>query len=152
MWYIYGIKWEKFADSETPDRVYKIAHAVSPDGITWKREGRPIITDRLDADECQALPSVIHFNGLYHMYFCYRRAYGFRNQTRNSYRIGHAYSTDLAEWVRDDSAAGIDVSDAGWDSEMQCYPHVFRLDETLYMLYNGNQFGRFGFGIAVLDG
>ena len=151
MWYIYGTKWQKLTDSEPPDRVYKIAHATSPDGVNWKRESRPIIVDRLNADECQALPTVIYLNGLYHMYFCYRQVHNFRDQSANAYRIGYAYSTDLVGWVRDDSLAGIDVSAQGWDSQMQCYPHVFLLDGEAYMLYNGNDFGRAGFGLAVLE-
>jgi hypothetical protein len=151
MWYIYGTKWEKFAESDPPDRVYKIAHATSPDGVNWRREGRPIVSDRLDADECQALPTVLRLGDVYHMYFCYRQAHGFRTQSSNAYRIGYAYSTDLVNWVRDDSRAGTDVSEQGWDSQMQCYPHVFQLDGAVYMLYNGNEFGRAGFGMAILE-
>ena len=115
MWYIYGTKWNKFTETEPPDRVYKIAHATSRDAIEWKRDGRQIISDRLDADECQALPTVIERSGEYHMYFCYRRAHGFRTQSSNAYRIGYARSADLVEWVRDDEDAGIDVSEEGWD-------------------------------------
>jgi hypothetical protein len=152
MWYIFGTMWKKFAESEPPDRVYKIAHATSMDGVEWRRDGRPIISDRLNADECQALPTVMFLNGVYHMYFCYRQAFGFRHDSSAAYRIGYATSTDLGEWTRDDRSAGIDVSDCGWDSQMQCYPHVFVLDGAVYMLYNGNEFGRRGFGLAVLDG
>ena len=151
MWYIYGTKWKKFAESEPPDRVYKIAHAHSEDGISWRRDGRHIIADKLNADECQALPTVFHRNGQYHLYFCYRQAHGFRNQSHNAYRIGYAYSSDLVNWQRNDDQAGIDVSDSGWDSQMQCYPHTFELNGKIYMLYNGNEFGRHGFGLAVLD-
>lgn len=150
MWYIYGTKWKKTVDSVQPDRVYKIAHATSIDGINWHREGRQIISDRLNADECQALPTVFHRNGIYHMYLCYRQAHGFREQSNKAYRIGYAYSYDLIDWERDDSKAGIDVSIDGWDSQMQCYPHIFTLDGKVYMLYNGNEFGRFGFGLAML--
>jgi hypothetical protein len=151
MWYIFGTKWKKFAESDQPDRVYKIAHATSKDGIIWARDGRQLIADRLNADECQALPTVFHRNGTYHMYFCYRQAHGFRTQSGHAYRIGYAYSNDLTNWERADSEAGIDVSDQGWDSQMQCYPHAFELERKIYMLYNGNEFGRFGFGLAVLD-
>ena len=150
MWYIYGTKWKKFVDSELPDRVYKIAHATSEDGIKWQRNGKAIISDRLNEDECQALPTVFYKNNNYHMYFCYRQAYGFRTNSANAYRIGYAFSKDLVNWERDDSRAGIDVGD-GWDSQMQCYPHIFHLNEKVYMLYNGNEFGRFGFGLAILD-
>ena len=151
MWYIYGIKWKRFAHDEPLDRVYKIAHATSLDGINWERDGRQIISDSLNADECQALPTVLSFDGKYHMYFCYRQAHDFRANRDNAYRLGYAHSIDLINWERDDSRAGIDVSDQGWDSQMQCYPHVFSLDGTCYMLYNGNEFGRRGFGLAVLD-
>ena len=151
MWYIYGTKWQMFSETEPPDRVYKIAHATSPDGVEWRRDGRQIISDRLNADECQALPTVISVNGAYHMYFCYRQAFGFRQDSSRAYRIGYARLTDLENGVRDDSLAGIDVSAEGWDSQMQCYPHVFECDGKVYLLYNGNEFGRYGFGLAVLE-
>lgn len=151
MWYIFGTKWKKFDEAASPDRVYKIAYAFSDDGINWQRTGEPIIADRLNADECQALPTVIHRGGVYHMYFCYRQAYGFRSDPAAGYRIGYAWSTDMITWTREDSLAGIDVSEAGkWDSDMQCYPHVFVSDCTVFMLYNGNDFGRLGFGLAKL--
>ena len=51
----------------------------------------------------------------------------------------------------DDGAAGIDVSESGWDSDMLCYPHVFWCGDRAFMLYNGSEFGRRGFGVAVLE-
>jgi len=151
MWYIYGTKWQKFSDEAPPDRVYKIAHAISANGIEWRRDGRQIISDRLCPDECQALPTVICLDGVYHMYFCYRQPYGFRQDSSRAYRIGYARSCDLENWERDDSLAGIDVSAEGWDAQMQCYPHVFECDGKVHLLYNGNEFGRHGFGLAVLE-
>ena len=65
--------------------------------------------------------------------------------------IGYAYSDDLTSWVRDDDNVGIDVSEGDWDSDMLCYPHVFECDGKIYLLYNGNEFGKYGFGIAVLE-
>jgi len=93
---------------------------------------------------------VFRRNELYHMYFCFRPCHGFREKGRNSYRLGYAYSQDLISWTRDDSKAGIDLSQDGWDSQMQCYPHVFACDDRVYMLYNGNEFGKSGFGLAEL--
>jgi hypothetical protein len=151
MWYIYGTKWTKFAANYPPDRVYKIGHATSDDGILWHKEGKQLLADKLNSDECQALPTVIYFNNKYHMYFCYRQAAGFRKTRDRGYRIGYAFSEDLNNWTRDDDNVGIDVSEGCWDSDMLCYPHVFHCDDKIYMLYNGNEFGRFGFGIAVLE-
>jgi hypothetical protein len=33
---------------------------------------------------------------------------------------------------------------------MKCYPHLFEVNEKIFILYNGNEFGRFGFGAAEL--
>lgn len=152
MWYIFGIGWKKFSMDTAPDRTYKIGHAVSSDGINWvKEEARQIIADRLVADESQALPTVIGINGRYHMFFCYRQSSDFRKNKDRGYRIGHAYSDDLANWVRADEHPHLDITNGGWDSEMLCYPHVFECDGKTYLLYNGNEFGRYGFGLAVLE-
>jgi hypothetical protein len=35
---------------------------------------------------------------------------------------------------------------------MVAYPHVFALDGRTWMLYLGNQVGRYGFGLAELQG
>jgi len=150
MWYIYGTKWIISKTNSTPERVYKIGHATSKDGVAWQKDGRRIISNKLNPDECQALPTVIKFDNRYHMFFCYRQATDFRKNRDRGYRIGYAFSEDLNNWIRDDDNAGIDVSTNDWDSDMLCYPHVFHCDSKIYMLYNGNEFGRYGFGLAVL--
>ena len=33
---------------------------------------------------------------------------------------------------------------------MLCYPHVFEVKDKIFLLYNGNEFGKFGFGLAEL--
>jgi len=151
MWYIYGVRWINNKVKDVKERVYKIGHATSSDRVSWVKEGRQIVVDKLNSDECQALPTVIEFGGRYHMYFCYRQAIGFRQDKNKAYRIGYAYSENLKYWIRDDDNAGIDVTKGDWDSDMICYPHIFRCEDKIYMLYNGNEFGRFGFGLAVLD-
>lgn len=151
MWYIYGVRWIKDDMEDTPQRVYKIVHATSLDGISWEREGEPIISDLLNENECQALPTVIEFNNFYHMFFCYREATRFRTIKERGYRLGYAYSNDLINWIRADDLVGIQPTEGDWDSDMMCYPHVFHCNEKIYLLYNGNEFGRFGFGLAVLE-
>lgn len=148
--YTAGRKW-MIADGR-PEVVYKLRMAHSTDGINWTRLDRDIIPDRLGKDEAQACPDIFFWNGKYHMFFCYRQATDFRFSRERTYRIGYACSSDMLNWVRDDSKAGIEVSDEGWDSEMVAYPHVFELDGAIYMLYLGNQVGRYGFGLAKLEG
>jgi hypothetical protein len=151
MWYIYGTAWVESPSDPGPARVYKIAYATSADGTHWQRTGQTIVADTLGPQECQALPTVFEYGDRWHMYFCYRHATNFRDNRARGYRLGYAWSGDLATWTRDDASAGIDVSSAGWDSDMLCYPHVFHGDQQTYMLYNGNAFGRDGFGVAVLE-
>lgn len=152
MWYVFGLGWKRFSLDAPPDRLYKIGHATSSDGVHWiKEEARQIIDDRLGVDECQALPTVIDIDGRHHMFFCYRQSFDFRTNRDRAYRIGHAWSDDLVDWVRDDDSLALDVTAGDWDADMLCYPHVFECDGQIYMLYNGNAFGRYGFGLAVLE-
>jgi len=151
MWYIFGTGWRRFSPDSPPDRIYKIGHALSGDGINWtKEEARQIIADRLGVDESQALPTVIAIDDRHHLFFCYRQSSDFRKNKDRGYRIGHACSDDLKNWTRNDDDPLLDVSPGDWDSDMVCYPHVFECDGTVYLLYNGNEFGRYGFGLAVL--
>jgi hypothetical protein len=152
MWYIFGTGWKRYTPEAAPDRTYKIAHAVSKDGIEWvKDEAHQIIPDRLGPDESQALPTVIKIEGLYHLFFCYRESFDFKRSSERSYRIGHAWSDDLATWTRDNEHPLLEATPGEWDSDMQCYPHVFECDGKVFLLYNGNEFGRYGFGLAVLE-
>lgn len=152
MWYIFGTEWRRYAPDMPPDRTYKIGHAVSADGVNWvKEEARRIIPDRLGDTEAQALPTVCTVDGIHHLFFCYRQSFDFRANAGNSYRIGHAWSTDLVNWQRDDDHPSLEASSGDWDSDMQCYPNVFECDGETYLLYNGNEFGRYGFGLAILE-
>ena len=152
MWYIFGTGWKKYAADAAPDRTYKIGHATSTDGVNWiKEEARQIVADRLGPDESQALPTVVKIGCRYHMFFCYRESFDFRHAKGRGYRISHAWSDDLSNWTRDDEAPLLFGAPGEWDSDMQCYPHAFECDGKVYLLYNGNEFGRYGFGLAELE-
>ena len=149
MFYIFGQRWVRETPDAPPDRVYKVAHATSPDGVVWERDdGRTVLPDRLGPDECQALPSVAWHGGRWHMAFCFRDAHGFRHDRERAYRLGYAWSDDLANWTRDDAVLAVPREPEAWDAEMQCYPHLFVHGGALHLLYNGNAFGRHGFGLA----
>jgi len=143
-WYNSGIRWEK---TDTGwKHYYGIHYAHSLDGLTWECEPDLVIPFADEYEYAFGRPSVLKIGNRYNMWFAHRAT-----KAIDTYRIGFAYSTDGREWIRNDSLAGIDVSPAGWDSEMICYPSVFEHDGLLYMLYNGNGYGRTGFGYAVWD-
>lgn len=130
------------------ESVYGLASAVSEDLVNWKKDEEFLIEARLN-EECQARPWVVWRNGVYHLWFSYRPARDFRDG-RNGYRVGYAWSEDLVSWYRDDAFAGIQTSQEGWDSEMVEYTATVEVDGKVYLFYNGNEFGRHGFGVAQL--
>ena len=146
LWYTSGIKW--IQTDNKPESVYRIMHATSKDGIDWERNGNTII-DNIFEDEAQASPTVININNRWHMFFSYRHSVDFRNKERG-YRIGYAWSDDLINWNREDQKSGLSISDKGWDSEMICYPSLLKIKDQVYLFYCGNDFGKYGFGIAKL--
>jgi predicted GH43/DUF377 family glycosyl hydrolase len=147
LWYAAGRKWMQGPDR--PEPIYKIRLATSVDGTNWKRFGADLISDVLGEDECQASAEVIAIDGHYHMFFSYRPALGYK-EPGNGYRIGYAQSNDLTTWTRDDSRAGIGMSDDGWDSESVSYSNLLAVDDETYMFYQGNGMGESGFGVARL--
>lgn len=140
MWYVAGVKWE--LEAGQPKHYYHIRYAESTDGLHWMPAGRVCIDFASPGEYAIARPCVLKEEGLYKMWYSYRG---------DVYQLGYAESTDGLHWRRLDEQAGLCVSDAGWDSEMICYPYVFAHQGQKYMLYNGNQYGKSGIGLAIWE-
>ena len=124
---------------------------TSADGLTWVKNNKILIQEKNDGNESQASPCVFYKNGKYNMFFCYWDPTTFRET--KSRKIGYAYSIDFINWTRNVLKAGIDVSEEGdWDSDMKCYPNLVEVNGKFFLLYNGNEFGQYGFGVAELGG
>jgi len=139
MWYGSTIDWK----SKNGEMIHVIKYATSKDGEKWQKHGLAIPYE-LGVAQAFSRPTVAKDNDGYHMWFSYRSGDG------TKYRIGYAHSLDGKSWDRKKNS-GIDVSDDGWDSEMICYPFVFDHKSERYMLYNGNDYGKTGFGLAILE-
>jgi hypothetical protein len=138
MWYLSCLGWER---CETGLRHrYHLKYAESPDGIHWHREGRVAIDFRDENEYAISRPCVLREHDGYIMWYSCRGS---------CYRVGLAHSRDGLVWHRDDASVGIDVSPKGWDSQMIEYAHVFQHNGRRYMLYNGNEYGKTGIGLAV---
>lgn len=144
MWYLSCTKWDMI--NGKVQHSYHIKYAESLDGVNWKRDGVVCIDFKSEKEYAISRPCVIKENGIYKMWYSYRGS-----ESSDTYRIGYAESKDGITWIRKDEQVGIDISESGWDSQMIEYPFVFMHKGKKYMLYNGNNYGKTGFGIAVLE-
>lgn len=139
MWYVSGVEW---VSADLPR--YNIKYAESDDGLHWRRTGHVCIDFASPEEVALARPCVIRESGRYRMWFSYKLR-------DSNYRMGYAESTDGLTWRRIERANVIDVSSSGWDSEMVEYAFVFAHAGRKFMLYNGNNYGVDGIGLAVED-
>jgi len=138
MWYVSGFRWEQV--DQTLRSYYHIKYAESCNGMDWQREGHVCI-DLREGESNIARPCVVKEQGCYHMWYSYNEGSG--------YRIGYARSSDGLSWNRLDDGVEMAGSPSDWDEPVKAYPWVFSAEGVRYMLYNGKDFGRDGFGLAV---
>jgi hypothetical protein len=148
-WYLSCTKWEII--NGKPEPFYNIKYAESHNGIDWKRDGIVAIDYLNDGEGGIVSASVVKEAAKYRMWYGTRSATDYRTDKNQSYRIGYAESHDGFKWTRMDESVGISISDEGWDSEMISYPNVIEHKGKKIMFYNGNGFGRTGFGYAELE-
>lgn len=146
-YYLSCTEWREIEGRLEP--MYVLKYAESEDGIHWKREGVVAIPFRNEQEGGLVSATVIRTLSNYKMWYAYRNYFDYRENPLNSYRIGYAESENGINWIRKDDMAGITLSNSGWDSEMISYPYVVNWETKSYLFYNGNGFGKTGFGFAV---
>ena len=122
---------------------YNLKRAVSPDGYRWTRTGEVVIDFASEDEYVIGKPCVLEAGNIRHIWYSYRGS---------TYRLGYARQEIPHDFVRRDHEIGMTVSSDGWDSESVEYSHVFHSGDHVWMVYNGNDFGRTGLGLARLDG
>jgi hypothetical protein len=137
MWYASGERWE--ATATGPKHYYRIVYAESADGIRWDATGRVCIDFADEEEYAIARPCVLRDENGYHMWFSYRGP---------KYRIGYAQSVDGLMWTRSDDRAGLSPAGSSWESDSVEYGFVFDREGARWILYNGNDYGATGIGLA----
>lgn len=139
MWYIGGNEWIEHEGKTLP--VYGFRHTTSDDGLTWMPRIILFEPDRARGQIGFGRPVVRPVDRGYEMFISVRTVVG--------YTISHATSRDGLEWTNWED----DILPAGedWDSEMRCYGAPIKLGDEEYFFYNGNGFGRTGFGLAIRE-
>jgi hypothetical protein len=142
-WLMYYTAFEPWVEKVGNNRpTYNIKKAYSNDGINWERALEVVVDFKDDSEYVIGKPMLIRDSDSYKLWVCCRG---------DSYRIGYAESTDKGKtYLRKDEIVGIDVSESGWDSQSIEYAYVFDYKGQRYMIYNGNDFGKSGIGLAIL--
>jgi hypothetical protein len=140
MWYASMDKWVE--EKGTLKHYYNIKSAHSADGVNWVRPAQVAINYSNPSEYAFGRPFVMKEDGVYKMWYSFRG---------DAYIIGYAESKNGVNWTRLDNLAGISTSNSGWDSEMLEYPFIFDCQSDRYMLYNGNDFGKSGIGLARFE-
>jgi hypothetical protein len=141
MWYVSATAWVVGQNGQ-PVHYYTVKHATSGDGIAWETDDHLCLPYR-EGEYAVARPVVRRVEDGYRMLFCARR-HG------ETYRVYAASSADGLAWQREPEPL-LDVASTGWDSEMVCYASDVALGDRHFLLYNGNAYGRDGFGAVALS-
>ncbi|MDB6162996.1 MAG: hypothetical protein JWL98_428 [Xanthomonadaceae bacterium] len=143
MWYIAGSGWTRVDGKDLPR--YSIKYLESADGLAWGSEGAPVI-DVSDEDEHGfGRPWILRTGSGYDMFYSVRR------KSHAAYRLGYAHSVDGVRWERKDARLGLDAGPEAYDDRAIMYAAPVRIGDTTYCFYNGNDFGREGFAVAIRE-
>lgn len=143
MYYVSGEGW---INPDLPK--YNIKIAISSDGKTWKRTGITAVDFDKKGEHALARPCVIKYKDKYLMWFSKK---GENFNYKKNYRFGFAYSNDGFKWKRNDKLVDFKIGKEKFDNKMICYQFVFKFKNRYYSLYNGNEYGKHGVGLAELD-
>ncbi len=143
MWFGSHLAW----GTSGLDMVHVIKRAQSLDGISWVADPavRVPLAGAIDPAEFAVSRPVVICESVGNLSMWYARR-------RPGYELGYASSVDGgASWQRDDRAVVFLGGRALWESHERTYPCIFEHGGGRYMLYNGNGYGRTGFGMALLE-
>ena len=134
MYYVAGLEW---IDKNSPR--YNIKLAFSSNGYDWDRPGRVILDFLTENETALARPFVIHDNGIWKMWVTRRIG---------EYAIAYAESIDGINWVRKDAQFGLKPNGTSEERVMTEYSAVVKSNESYFMFYNGNDYGKNGILLA----
>lgn len=161
LWWISGLRWEMIDGKAEPIYVIRqgfqdgVWNGIAVEQGRWRE--RPALSpafppDRYfepDNDECFSRPCVFERNGTWTMLYSYRKARDYRDGA-NAYRVGMATSESGWQWKRRDEEFKLPRT-PGFDDTMQAYAATFDVNGKLFMVFNGNSFGKHGFGLAICE-
>jgi hypothetical protein len=142
MWFGSHLKW----GAQGMEMLHVIKEARSSDLVDWTPSDDVVIDVAGAADPAEfaiSRPSVLReADNSLSMWYARRRPH---------YELGFARSADGVRWERRDQDLLFVSTPEPWEDRERSYPFVFDHRGHRYMLYNGNGYGREGFGIAIRE-
>ena len=139
VWYGSTITW----DAGNGEMLHVIKEGlINLEGDLTKTE----ITVPYVLGEAQAFsrPAVLEINGKKLL------AYSFRGNV-TKYQIGFMWLNDFSTASQLNGIKSFKPSENSLENEMVEYPSFLTIGSNIYMLYNGNEFGKSGVGVALLE-
>jgi len=151
MWYVGGTQWQR--TNGALELHYEIRSTRSPDGLIWDPRSETAVALQPPADTGLGRPWIAQAGSGTRLWLS-RRGESFRVPGGDAYHLvsiaadAQGLFSGTAEPVVFENPPNAD----DFDSWMQAYACIVPYGRDLVMLYNGNDFGRQGFGWARLPG
>ncbi|MCW3078445.1 MAG: hypothetical protein JWO32_3054, partial [Bacteroidetes bacterium] len=141
-WLGAGSDWQEINGVQYPS--YNVKYIESQDGVCFESASSDCITFTLPNEYRLGRPRVYKENGEYQIIFTW-------GDKQGRYEMGYATSSNGKNWNRNDAVLNFHPSASGWDDKWVSYGALFQTNNKVYMVYNGNEMGKDGFGLAVLN-
>ena len=139
MWYDTILKWES---NSTSNYKFILRSALSNDGVNWHKTYKQNFPLH-HQEKSIARPCIIFEDNIYKMW-CSVNYLG-------KYRLCYAESIDGDNWQRMDNSIIWKGKKQNWESTEQSYPFLIQNNMSQFLLYNGNDYGKSGFGICLVE-
>ena len=138
MFYTSNLYWKK--KNNIPYPRYIIKRCTSTNGINWKVNGEKIINFQNEKESAITRPWIIQIKKKNIMFFSLKR---------EKYTIRTCVQNKKSIWKRIKLFNFIENKKVVFDSVSQEYSSIIKHKNKLYMFYNGNEYGKFGIGLAI---
>ncbi len=155
MLYISGLGYKEINGTQEP--IYTIKYATSKNIVSWFRQSNPLIELKDDEGSpiCFSHPTFIKINSKEWLVLSCSRGINDYRYGKQGYNLVYWVTKNLTtlEGIKEiDIKHNLSTIEAKkYHQSMQAYPSLFWLNQKLYCTFNGNRFGRTGFGIARVN-
>ena len=138
MWYGSTVTW----DSGNGEMLHILKEKRSKDGTNFI-SSNSVIPFKMDQAQAFSRPSIVKYNNRNLMAYSYRGS-------NDKYKIGFVWLDDFSTATQVGGIPAFLPSREYWENEMVEYPSLFVRNKKLFMLYNGNDYGKTGIGITEI--